>query len=185
MSPAAWMRQQRDRPLAEPERRTALVATAVVLIAAALAFASTRALTPNTQARAAATKTAAAPPTAPDPRTPTPESPAGGELSSVAVRASRAFLAGYLAYTSGHAPANRIADASGSLLVALASHPPRVSPAMRSEYPRVVELHAAPAPAGEVGVSAVVNSGGLIDYTLGLILTPQDGRLLVTSLEQS
>jgi hypothetical protein len=184
MSPAAWMRQQRDRPLAEHERRTALVATAIVLIAAALGFASTRSLTPNTQARAAATKTAAAP-TAPDPRTPTPESSTGGELSSVAVRTSRAFLAGYLAYTSGHAPANRITDASGSLLVALAAHPPRVSPAMRSEHPRVVELHGVPAPAGEVGMSAVVNGGGLIDYTLGLILAPQDGRLLVTSLEQS
>jgi hypothetical protein len=56
---------------------------------------------------------------------------------------------------------------------------------MRSEHPRVVELDGAPAPSGEIGVSAVVNDGGLIDYTLGLTLTPQDGRLLVTALEQS
>lgn len=179
MSPAAWMRRQRDRPLAEHERRAALVATAVVLIAAALGFASTRSLTPSTQARAEAIKT-----TAHDPRQPMPES-SGRELSPVAAQASRAFLAGYLAYTCGRAPANRITDATGALLAALAAHPPRVSPAMRSEHPRVVELHAAPAPAGEVGVSAVVHGAGLIDYTLGLILAPQGARLLVSALEQS
>jgi hypothetical protein len=181
MSPATWMLRQRDRPLAEHERRTALVGTAVVLIAAALGFASTRPLAHGTPAHAAAVKTT---PTG-DPRQPTPESSAGGELSPVAAQASRAFLAGYLAYTCGRAPARRITDATGGLLAALAEHPPRVSPAMRSAYPRVVELHAAPAPPGEVGVSAVVNSGGLIDYTLGLILAPRGGRLLVTALEQS
>lgn len=182
MSPATWVRRQRDRPLAEHERRTALMATVVVLIAAALGLASTRPLAHGTPAHAATVKTK---PTAPDPRQPTPESSAGGELSPVAAQASRAFLVGYLAYTCGRAPARRITDATGALLAALAEHPPRVSPAMRSTYPRVVELHPAPAPPGEVGVSAVVNSGGLIDYTLGLILARQDGRLLVTALEQS
>jgi hypothetical protein len=182
MSPATWVRQQRDRPLAEHERRTALVATAAVLIAAALLFANTRPLAHGTPARAAVKTTA---PTAPDPRPPAPESSAGGELSPIATATSRAFLAGYLAYTCGSAPASRIADATGALLTALAAHPPRVSPAMRSEHPRVVELHSAPAPSGEIGVSAVVNDGGLIDYALGLTLTPQDGRLLVTALEQS
>jgi hypothetical protein len=183
MSPATWMLRQRDRPLAEHERRTALVGTAVVLIAAALGLGSTRPLAHGTPAHAAAVKTTT--PTAPDPRQPTPESSAGGELSSVAAQASRAFLVGYLAYTCGRAPARRITDATDGLLAALAEHPPRVSPAMRSTYPRVVELHAAPAPPGEVGVSAVVNGGGLIDYTLGLILAPRGGRLLVTALEQS
>jgi hypothetical protein len=181
MSPATWVRQQRDRPLAEHERRTALVATAVVLIAAALLFANTRPLASGTPARAAVKTTT---PTAPDPRQPTPEPTAGGELSPIAGQASRAFLAGYLAYTSGRAPASRIADATGALLTALEAHPPRVSPAMRSEHPRAVELHAAPAPSGEIGVSAVVNSGGLIDYTLGLTLAQHGGRLLVTGLEQ-
>lgn len=182
MSPAAWMRQQRDRPLAEHERRTALVATVVVLIAAALGLANTRPLAHGTPAHAATVKTT---PTAPDPRQPTPESSAGDELSPVAAQASRAFLVGYLAYTCGRAPARRITDATGVLLAALAEHPPRVSPAMRSAYPRVVELHTAPAPPGEVGVGAVVNGGGLIDYTLGLILARQGARLLVTALEQS
>jgi len=182
MSAAGWMRRQRDRPLAEHERRTALVATAVVLIVAALGFASTRPVASGTPARAAVKTTA---PTAPDPRPPEAEPTGDGELSPVAARASRAFLVGYLAYTCGSAPASRITEATGALLTALAAHPPRVSPAMRSEHPRVVELHSAPAPSGEIGVSAVVNDGGLIDYTLGLTLAPHGGRLLVSALEQS
>jgi hypothetical protein len=182
MSAAAWMRQQRDRPLAEHERRTALVATAAVLIVAALGFADTRPLASGTPARAAVKTTA---PTAPDPSPPKPESSTDGELSPVAAHASRAFLAGYLAYTCGRTPASRITDATGAMLTALAAQPPRVSPAMRSAYPRVVELDSAPAPTGEIGVSAVVNDGGLIDYTLGLTLSPQRGRLLVSALEQS
>jgi hypothetical protein len=182
MSPATWVRQQRNRPLAEHERRTALVATAVVLIAAALLFANTRPLASGTPARAAVKATT---PTAPDPSPPKAEPTAGGELSPIAARASRTFLAGYLAYTCGRAPASRIADATGGLVAALEAHPPRVSPAMRSEHPRVVDLDSAPAPSDEIGVSAVVNDGGLIDYTLGLTLTQQGGRLLVTGLEQS
>jgi hypothetical protein len=176
------MRRQRDRPLAEHERRTALVATAVVLIATALGFASTRQLAHGTSARAAVKTTATS---APDPRQPTPESSPDRELAPVAAHASQAFLAGYLAYTRGRAPASKITDATPVLIAALAAHPPRVSPAMRSEHPRVVELHGASAPPGEIGVSAVVTGGGLIDYTLGLILAPQDGQLLVTALEQS
>ncbi len=179
MSAGAWMRQQRDRPLAEHERRTALVATAAVLIAAALLFANTRPAH-STQARLAVKTTATV-----DPSKPAPQPSAGGALSSSAATVSRAFLAGYLAYTSGDAPASRITDTTGALLTALAAHPPRVSPAMRSEHPRVVELHSAPAPSGEVGVSAVVNDGGVVDYSLGLILAPHGGRLQVSALEQS
>lgn len=181
MNAGAWMRRQRDRPLSEQERRTALAATAVVLIAVALGFANTLPAH-SIQARQAVKTTATA---TVDPIKPAPEPSADGALSPSAVAASRAFLAGYLAYTSGAAPASRITDATGALLTALAEHPPRVSPAMRSEHPRVVEVHSAPAPAGEVGVSAVVNGAGVIDYTLGLILTQHDGRLLVSAMEQS
>jgi hypothetical protein len=105
-------------------------------------------------------------------------------LSPVTATTSRAFLAGYLAYTYGSAPASRINDAARSLIVSLEAHPPRVSPAMRSQRPRVLELHATQAPSGQLGVSAVVNDGGVIDYTVGLTLAPHDRRLLVTGVEQ-
>ena len=181
MSAAAWMRRQRDRPLTEHERRTAFVATAALLIAAAPLFANTRPLVHNTPARTAI-KTMA--PTAPDPSPPKAESSADGELSPVAARTSRAFLAGYLAYTCGGAPASQITSAARSLIASLQAHPPRVPPAMRASRPRVVELHPTTAPSGELGVSAVINDGGLIDYTIGLTLAPEGGRLFVSALEQ-
>lgn len=179
MSAGAWMCRQRDRPLAEHERHTALAATAAALIAAALLFATTR------PAHSIQARPAVKAPTTVDPGKPAPPPLADGALSPSTATASRAFLAGYLAYTSGSAPASRITDATGALLTALTEYPPRVSPAMRSEHPRVVELHSAPAPAGEVGVSAVVSDGGVIDYTLGLILSQHGGRLLVSAMEQS
>jgi hypothetical protein len=174
-----WFTALRDRPIAEQERRTALVATAAVLIAAALLFVLTRPIAPAATAGAASTNTTA---TA-DPPQPTPETSPGAALSAEAVTVSRAFLAGYLAYTYGSAPASRITDAARSLIASLEAHPPRVSPAMRGSRPHVLDLHVTPASSGQLAVRAVVNAGGLIDYTLGLTLAPQGGRLLVTGVE--
>jgi hypothetical protein len=54
---------------------------------------------------------------------------------------------------------------------------------MRGSRPHVLDLHVTPASSGQLAVRAVVNAGGLIDYTLGLTLAPQGGRLLVTGVE--
>jgi hypothetical protein len=55
---------------------------------------------------------------------------------------------------------------------------------MRASRPRVLEPHTNPAPSGQLGVSAVVNDGGLIDYTIGLTLARERGRPLITAVEQ-
>ncbi len=175
-----WLTAMRDRPIAEQERRAALAATAAVLIAAALLLALTRPARHAATARAASITTTATT----DPSPPAPETSSAGVPSAEAVAVGRAFFAGYLAYTYGSAPASRITDAARSLIASLQSHPPRVPPAMRARRPRVVELHATPAPSGQLRVSAVVNDGGVIDYTVGLTLASQDGRLLVTGVEQ-
>ncbi len=176
-----WLTALRDRPIAEQQRHAALAASAAALVAAAGLLALTRPATHPAPARAAREASATAT------RNPGPsasDASSGGAPSPVVAAASRAFLAGYLAYTYGSAPASRISAAAGSLIASLQAHPPRVPPAMRASRPRVLELHATPAPSGELGVSAVVNDGGLIDYTVGLILARQGGRLLVTALEQ-
>jgi hypothetical protein len=54
---------------------------------------------------------------------------------------------------------------------------------MRARRPRVVALHSTPASSGLLRVSAVINDGGLVDYSIGLLLVAQDGRLLVSGLE--
>jgi hypothetical protein len=178
-----WLTALRDRPIAERERRTAVAATAAVLIAATAVFVLTRPTTHAASARAATKASTTATATV-DPVLHAPQASAGSAQSREAVAAGRAFLAGYLAYTYNGAPASRITDAARSLMASLQAHPPSVPPAMRASRPRVVELHTTPALSGQLEVSAVINDGGLIDYTLGLILSPQDGRLLVSALEQ-
>jgi hypothetical protein len=177
-----WFTALRDRPIAEQERHTALAATAAVLITTTVLFALTRPATHAATGRATAKVSATSATVGPDLA---PEARRRGALSREAAATSRAFLAGYLAYTYSGAPAGRITDAARSLIASLQAHPPRVSPAMRASRPRVLELHITPASSGQLGVSAVVNAGGLIDYTIGLTLAREDGRLLVTALEQS
>jgi hypothetical protein len=177
-----WLTALRDRPIAEQERHTTLAATAAVLIAAALLLALTR---PATQAATARSATKASTPAGTvDPSPRAPETSPRGALSREAVSASRAFLAGYLAYTYGSAPASRITDAASSLIASLEAHPPRVTPAMRASRPHVLELDATPGPSSQLGITAVVNAGGLINYKLGLSLTSEHRRLLVTAVEQ-
>jgi hypothetical protein len=46
-----------------------------------------------------------------------------------------------------------------------------------------VALRSTPARPGPLLVSAVVNDGGLVDYSIGLLLAVHGGRLLVSGLE--
>jgi hypothetical protein len=104
-------------------------------------------------------------------------------IAPTAARAAGEFLTGYLAYLYGHRPAASIKDATPALVLSLRAHPPLVSPSMRARRPRVLSLHAAPAPAELIGVSALVNDGELASYHVGLLLTSRHGRLLVSALE--
>jgi hypothetical protein len=176
-----WLTALVDRPLAEQLRHAALAASAAVLIAATVLLALTRPATHPASARAAREASTL---TTRDPSPPVLQASPGGPPPPDAAVVSRTFLVGYLAYAYGSAPASRISAAAGSLIASLQAHRPRVSPAMRASRPRVLELHATPASSGELGVSAVVNAGGLIDYTLGLTLARQGGRLLVAGVEQ-
>ncbi len=173
MSTAAWMRRQRDRPIAEHERRTAMAAVVVILGAVTVLLALTQ---PASQARY------------PAPSTPLSRPPAAAEsLTSASATEAKLtaerFLAGYLGYVYGRTSARQIEDATPALIRSLQAHPPRVPPAARARRPRVLSLHLAAASAGEVAVSAVVNDGGLVDYSVGLVLASEGGRLLVTGLE--
>ncbi len=166
----------RDRPIPDDQRRAALTASTALLVIATVLLALTRP-TPHAPARTALSRvsTAAAPSTLAPSAT----------LSLEAVAVGRAFLAGYLAYSYGRAPARGIVDATRPLIRSLEAHPPRQTPGMRTSGPRVLELHTAPAGPGMLSVRALVNDGGLIDYTLGLVLQAHGGRLLVSALEEN
>ena len=178
----SWLIALRDRPIAERERRGALAATTTVLIATATLLVLTSPAPHHIPIRHAITASNTA--LVAHPSIPTAGASSTSVLSPGAAVVSRAFLAGYLAYTYGHAPASKITNATPGLIRSLEAHPPRVSPGMRGDRPHVVALHPTVAPSGLLGVSVVVNDGGLIDYSVGLLLTPRDGRLLVSALEE-
>lgn len=175
MSAGSWIRQQRDRPIAEHERRTAMAAVVVLLAAVAVLFTLTQPASQASRAAQVSTRAATTPAATVEHHT--------LALTSEAEQTARRFLAGYLAYTYGQAPASRITDATRSLIAFLQAHPPRVPPAARARRPRIVSLRPATAPTGEITLTAVVNDGGLIDYPIGLLLASEHGRLLVTGLD--
>jgi hypothetical protein len=176
----AWLTSLRDRPIAESERAAAMAAVTVLLLAAALLLALSR---PSNGPRPTLLRHPG-----PSVAQRTPTRPAQTLESSTAPltpqveRAADLFLAGYLSYTYGHARASAIGGATPALLESLRSSPPRVSPGMRVRRPRVVALHTS-ASSGLLRVSAVVNDGGLVDYSIGLLLAVHGGRLLVSGLE--
>jgi hypothetical protein len=176
----AWLTSLRDRPIAESERATAMATVTVLLLAAAILLALSR---PHDRPRRSSR-----PHSAPSIAQRTPTRPAQTPESSTApltplvTRAADLFLAGYLGYIYGHAPARAIGGATPALLKSLRSSPPRVSPGMRVRRPHVVALHTS-ASSGLLRVSAVINDGGLVDYSIGLLLAAHGGRLLVSGLE--
>ncbi len=179
-----WLGSLRDRPIAESERGAAMATVTVLLIAAALLLALTQ---PGGRSGRRAAQRHAAPSvvrSAPSERARAPENGVV-LLTPGTARAADLFLAGYLGYLYGHIPASQVKGATPALLRSLQADPPRVSPAMRTRRARVLALHTVPAPRGLVKVSALVNDGGLVDYSVGLLLALRDGRLLVSGLEGS
>jgi hypothetical protein len=178
-----WLTSLRDRPIAESERNAAMVAVMVLLIAAAILLALTQPDSPSRrtlQEHPTASLQSASPLHARAPESVT------ASLTPRVARAADLFLDGYLGYLYGHSPASRVKGATTTLTRSLQADPPRVSPVMRTRKAHVLALHTVPAPSGLVGVSALVNEGGLVDYQIGLLLlAPRDGGLLVSGLESS
>jgi hypothetical protein len=173
-----WLTSLRDRPIAERERRTAIAVVAVLLAASAVLLAATR---PAGQPRQLAPRR----PVAPAKDASRPQMPPAGSASiaPLVARTARGFLAGYLAFLYGHAPASAVSGATQALLRSLRARPLIVSPGVRARRPRVLSLSAISAPVGLVGVSALLNDGELANYRVRLILTRARGRLLVAAVE--
>jgi hypothetical protein len=164
----------RHRPSGERERRTATTAVLAAIITAALALALTR----GEPSAPAATHPSSTPAPA-APREPA-QAPDLSERSAVEV--ARRFLAGYLAYAYGRASAARVPDAAGALIASLERHPPRVTVGRQARLPRVEQLIVTLAQSGQPAVTAVLNDGGIVDYTVELVLARPHGRLIIGAL---
>jgi hypothetical protein len=176
MSAGAWIRSQRDRPIGDAERRVAFTLVAVVAIATTLGLAIT---VPGAPSPTTATRPHAAS---------RPETPAPGASvvsTAAAARVAREFLHGYLGYVYGTDRARDVRGATPAFAQSLLASPPRVPPSMRARHPRVIALHIVKAPGGVLGVTAVVNDGGLVDYPIALLLVRHGQGLLVSGLAGS
>ena len=178
-----WLTSLRDRPIADGERGAAMATVTVLLIAAAILLVLSQ---PEPGGRSRRTSRRHPAPSvvqsAPAPRARASENVTASLTLGVA-RAADLFLTGYLGYLYGHTPASQVKGATTALVRSLQADRPRVSPVMRTRQARVLALHTIPAPSWLVGVSALVNDGGLVDYSIGLLLAPRGGRLLVSGLE--
>jgi hypothetical protein len=174
MSVVSWIRALRDRPIAAHERRAALTVIAVLCIAVTLLLA----LSTPTQLSSSRSWSRGA---AADQHRDQAASDKRA-LTQDSERAAEVFLGTYLPYLYGHCGASEVRGATVAFADSLASQALRVPPAMRAEHARVVSLHAAPAQAGLLSVTALVNDGGLVDYPIALLLARQGHRLLVAGL---
>jgi hypothetical protein len=171
----------RDRPIAESERRTAMVTVVVLLLTAAVLLALSRPhaprrrtlLAPGPSQDVIQSGTVSLPPGSEEGTTP---------LTPQAKRAVNLFLAGYLDYLYGHTSVSRLRGATPMLWRSLQTNPPRVSPGIRARTPRVVALHNIPSSTGLLEVRARINDGGLVDYSIRLLLARYGTRLLVNEL---
>jgi hypothetical protein len=104
-------------------------------------------------------------------------------LTPAVERSARLFLAGYLAFLDGRRGTRSIRDASSELARSLASQPRRATETMRGRRARVLELRAIPPVGRHIEVDALVNGGGLVNYTLRLALEHHGDRLTVTGVD--
>lgn len=156
-----------DRVLTPGERRAATLGVFAVLIVVLLASGMTR----------------SAPRVPPPPRrAAVPSSTSGPVAAQDARRVAREFLSGYLAYAYRGARADAIADAPQSLIAALQRSRPRAG-VRHARIPRILALVLARDSRGRPVIDATLNDAGIVNYTIGLLLTRRTGRLLVTEVE--
>src|SRR5580704_4925836 len=108
-----WLTSLRDRPIADGERGAAMATVTVLLIAAAILLVlsqpgSRRRRTSWRQPAPSVVQSAPAPRTRASENVTAPLTPGGA-------RAADLFLAGYLSYLYGHAPASQVKGATAAL----------------------------------------------------------------------
>jgi hypothetical protein len=178
MSPRGWIRRQLDRPLAGHELRAAAVCGLLLLAAAGLI------LTSPTHSRIGSDEHA---------RSTTRTVAASGELiprwtPAVAAETkatAETFLAGYLAYLYGRAPARQVKDAAGDFVLALERERQQVPPGIRALHPRVVGVDVSPQAPGRAIAVALVSDAEVVHYPIRLILAQTGSAWRVSGLEST
>ena len=167
------VRRGLDRPLAQHERRALTVALGVALLLASIALVLTRPTNGATETGHSVPR-----PTASSKAEPTLA------LSTTTRVTVENFLAGFLKYIYGRAPATAVKDTTSSFLRSLEQHPPHVPPGLRARHPRVLELKPTSAPAGLFGATALISDEEVVDYRISVLVRQEGGHELVTGVDE-
>jgi hypothetical protein len=97
-------------------------------------------------------------------------------------RIARGFLRGYLAYLYLVLPGREVIDGTPELVRSLGEHPPR--PVARAlSLPRIVAVDLTSTTSGQFVANAIVNNGGIVNFTVRLLLARRGRRFLVVRVE--
>ena len=173
---SAWVRRRLDRPIAGHERLT--VTLCGLLLALAAAGLILTAPTHSSAHRPGDAHTARSAVAASRWRW-TPADAAAATASA------RAFLAGYLPYVYGQAPAVQVRDTTAALVRSLQRERRVVPPGITGLHPHVVALAVSPQEARDALAVAVVSDGEVVHYPVRVALTEAAKRWVVSGLESS
>jgi hypothetical protein len=179
---AAWLIAAIER-LPQRARRVVVAATALLLLAGAIASLTLQAGGGREAGRLAVTVRAPARRPAAKPMSPRLRPPVSGSNLRLASRVARRFLLSYLKFAYGRASASSVRAAVPALRIVLTRERDQVPPAQRVRHPRVVSLRVVGTTPGFVVATATVDDGGIAPYRLRFSLQEWAGRWLVSDVE--
>ena len=172
----AWLRSALGR--LSPRARA--IALAMLLLGAAiLALAPTQAVGERAHSpsdRATTTRARHGAPPRP--------SPVSAAQLGHARRIARTFLAGYLLFAYGRAPAASVRAVTPALRRQLKRERVQVTPVERRRRPRVVTLTAVGQASGVVVATAIIEDGGIANYALRLTVRRTSRGWLVSRVDE-
>ena len=170
-----WLRSA-PRRLSPQARATALVVLllgAAVLALAPIPEVGERSHRPPT--RAATTRTRRGAPPRP--------SPVSAAQLTRARRVAHSFLAGYLRFAYGRAPAVSVPAITPALRRQLKRERVQVTPVERRRHPRVITLTALGHASGVVVATALIDDGGIANYAVRLTVLRTNRAWLVSGVD--
>lgn len=180
---AAWLIAAMER-LPQRARRVVVAATALLLLAGAIASLTLQAGRGREAGRSAVTVPGPARRPAAQPMPPRVRPPVSGSDLSLAGRVAGRFLLSYLKFAYGRARATSVDAVSPGLLSQLMRDRAQVTPVERARYPRVVSLGVVGTWPGFVVATATVEDGGIAAYRLRFTLREEGGRWLVSDVQE-
>lgn len=164
----------RARAVTEEERHASVLAVLACLVVLALALGLSRSASGPSAAASNRARTARA--------TPGLGAAALDVSPQAGVNVARRFLRGYLAYLYRGLPGRKVLDGTPRLIRSLGEHPPR--PVARAfSLPRIVAVNLTSTKPGQLTANAIVNNGGIVNFTVGLLLAREGRRILVAHVE--